>query len=144
MTRRNYLCPYYGNKDREIKEILKYMPNLDAISTIIEPFGGSFSLIRELVFLKYDKKFIVGDLDSEMIETYKDMQNEDKSEEIIKELEKIDLKNISKENYVKIVKNKGSLPYLVRNLYYNIRPGLFPSTKRTINIPYERLSNFKK
>ena len=35
---------YYGGKDNMIKEIVKYIPNNDKLTTYIEPFGGSYSI----------------------------------------------------------------------------------------------------
>ena len=46
------LFPYEGNKDYEMKDILKYLlPIIDNYDIIVEPFGGSFSLIRHLILL---------------------------------------------------------------------------------------------
>ena len=35
---------YYGGKGNMIKEIIKYIPNNDKLTTYIEPFGGSYSI----------------------------------------------------------------------------------------------------
>jgi site-specific DNA-adenine methylase len=57
-----------GNKDNDIKYFLKYLP-LD-IKNVIEPFGGSFSVIRNIYRDdKYNK--YVNDNDDELIEIYK-------------------------------------------------------------------------
>jgi len=52
------LFTYFGNKYREMDMILKNIPNLDEIDTIIEPYAGSFSLIRNLVMTHQEKKIL--------------------------------------------------------------------------------------
>ena len=48
------LFNYFGNKDREIQIILQNLPNMNEIDIIIEPYCGSFSLIRHLILLYPD------------------------------------------------------------------------------------------
>ena len=48
----------YKNKDRESKQIMENLPNMNNIDIIIEPYCGSFSLIRNLILLYPDKKYI--------------------------------------------------------------------------------------
>ena len=44
------LFSYFGNKDREMKQIINNLPDMNNIDIIIEPYCGSFSLIRHFIF----------------------------------------------------------------------------------------------
>ena len=45
------LFSYFGNKDREIKQIMENSPGMNNIDIIIEPDCGSVSLIGHLILL---------------------------------------------------------------------------------------------
>ena len=56
------LFSYFGNKDREIEKNMENLPDMND-DIIIEPYCGSFSLIRHLILLYPDKKYICVDND---------------------------------------------------------------------------------
>ena len=90
-----FLFSYSGNKDREMNQILTFIPSLDNINIIIEPFGGSFSLIRHLYSQYPEKKFIVNDNDKKLIDIYEAMIDPIKNENIINDI-KVMMENITK------------------------------------------------
>ena len=65
------LFSYFGNKDNEMGDIIKNLPNMNHIDTIIEPYCGSFALTRYLLTMYPNKKYICNDNDELLIKTYK-------------------------------------------------------------------------
>ena len=41
----------FGNKDREIEKNMENLPDMNNFDIIIEPYYGSFSLIKHLILL---------------------------------------------------------------------------------------------
>ena len=72
------LFSYFGNKDREIEKIMEKLPDMNNIDIIIEPYCGSFSLIRNLILMYPDKKYICVDNDEKLIQVYNDIIEDDK------------------------------------------------------------------
>ena len=72
------LFTYFGNEDREIEKFIANLPVMNNIDIIIEPYCGSFSLIRHLVLLYPDKKYICVDNDEKLIQAYNDIIGDDK------------------------------------------------------------------
>ena len=67
------LFSYFGNKDREIEKVMENLPDMNNIYIIIEPHCGSFSLIRHLILLYPDKKYICVDTDEKLKQAYNDI-----------------------------------------------------------------------
>ena len=80
---------YFGNKDNEIINIIENVPNMDDIDIIIEPYCGSFALIRYLIDIYPNKTYICNDNDKMLIDTYKYLQNDDNCDELIDFYKKI-------------------------------------------------------
>ena len=80
------LFTYFGNKDREVEKIMANLLDMNDIDIIIEPYCGSFSLIRHLILLYPDKKYICVDDDKKLIQAYKDITDDDKYNKIINNL----------------------------------------------------------
>ena len=59
----------FGNKEKDLKFFKEFLP-LDDINTVVEPFGGTFAVIRKIYNDKKIKK-IVNDNDNEIYEIYK-------------------------------------------------------------------------
>ena len=76
------LFSYFGNKDNEMKEIIKNIPNMKNTDIIIEPYCGSFALIRYLLKIYPNKTYICNDNDEMLIKVYKTLQNDNTFEEI--------------------------------------------------------------
>lgn len=123
--------------------ILQNLPNMDEIDTIIEPYCGSFSLIRHLIDLYPDKKYICNDNNKKLIECYKYLQNEDNLKELITFYKDFEPKN--KEEYNVFVKN-GIKGFLFGNTIYNVRPFLYPlkQKKKMDETNFSKMKNFNK
>jgi hypothetical protein len=65
-----FLFGRLGNKTNEIKNFKMHFPNIDSITTIVEPFGGSFAVIR-CHYINENKKFHVNDTDEKLFDVYK-------------------------------------------------------------------------
>lgn len=127
-----FYFPYQGNKRNEVNEILPLI-NVDKYSCFVEPFGGSCAISRTLYKLT-KKEYVISDNDSDLVYFCNNFyKNDDK---IIKcALKK--LSNINnKDEYLKYIKSvpkkhsiKWMVHYLIFKTYYQLRPGLYPSTK---------------
>jgi site-specific DNA-adenine methylase len=136
---------YAGNKDREMKQFYELVKdNIEDKKYIIEPYGGSFSLIRH-IFNEFKNKFkyVVNDNDKRIINIYKELQN-DKNNDILQDKIKHLEETITSPDLMKpLVKCNKNESYLFGHLKYCIRPYLYPTTKK-VNINYKRLTNFKE
>jgi hypothetical protein len=142
MKEKTYLFSYFGNKDRELEEVYRNIKNeIINCETIIEPFGGSFALIRYLVNNDINKEFIVNDNDKLLIETYSYMINEEQNLLMRNKIRDF-LIDIDKEKYNNMKKDRNIFSFLFTHLYYQINFGLFPIRK--VNIDYDRIEKFIK
>ena len=91
------LFSYFGNKDREIEKIMENLPDMNDIDIVIEPCCGSFSLIRHLILLYPDKKYICVDNDKQLVQAYNDIIDDDKYNKIISNLKNTEIN--TKEDY---------------------------------------------
>ena len=98
------LFSYFGNKDRETEKIMENLPDMNDIVNIIEPYCGSFSLIRHLILLYPDKKYICVDNDEKIIQAYNDIIDDDNCNKIINKLKNTEIK--TKEECNIFLKNK--------------------------------------
>ena len=53
------LFSYFANKDRGNEKSMENLPDMNNIDIIIEPYCGSFSLIRHLILIYPDKEYII-------------------------------------------------------------------------------------
>ena len=91
------LFSYFGNKDREIEKIMKNFPDMNNIDIIIEPYCGSFRLIRHLILLYPERIYICVDNDKKLIQAYNDIIDDDKYKKILNKLKITEIK--TKEEY---------------------------------------------
>ena len=117
------LFSYFGNKDRKIEKIMENLPDMNDIDIIIEPYCGSFSLIRHLILLYPGKKYICVDNDKKLIQAYNDIIDDDKYNKILNNLKNTEIK--TKEEYNVFRKINTTESYIYYNSVYTIRPGLF-------------------
>jgi DNA adenine methylase len=101
-----------GNKSKHINKIIKYIPEFTG--TYIEPFIGSGALLLKL----QPKKWIINDLNKDLITIWKNIKNNpDEIIKIFKEFGK-NFKHLSKENKVKycseITSKIEKLPYDIK------------------------------
>ena len=87
----------FGNKDREIEKIMENLPDMNDIDIIIEPYCGSFSLIRYLILIYPDNKYICVDNNKKLIQAYNDIIDDDKYNKILNNLKNTEIK--TKEDY---------------------------------------------
>ena len=117
------LFSYFGNKDREIEKIMENIPDMNNIDIIIEPYCGSFSLIRHLILLYPDKKYICVDNDIKLIQAYNDIIDDDKYNKIVNSLKNTEIK--TKEEYNIFKKINTTESYIYYHSVYRLTPGLF-------------------
>lgn len=120
---------YFGNKRRECEHIFNNLDLAD-IDTIIEPFCGSGAFSFYCYHYKGLKnvKYILNDTDKNLINLYnlcKDFDYYEYKNKLDKELFNDEGEFITKEEYVKLVKKKDFKAYMIRNLYYRLRPGMY-------------------
>lgn len=127
MNKNHFIIPYSGNKRTEVKEIYNAL-NFENIEYICEPFCGT-SAISYYISTLHPKKFtyIFNDIDSNLIKMYELMKDKIKWNQLCV-LYQLQLEAINnKEFYKKIINQKGIISYLIRNKYYDMRSGLYPS-----------------
>lgn len=162
------LFVYHGAKDKEMKEIKNFLPPMENINMIIEPFGGSFALIRHLHVEFPNKKFHVNDIDPTIINIYQNMCDKHVNESVITEIKNF-LEEIHKVNskptgfdypealqtsvkttclteakklYDEIKQTHTVASELFQRVYFNIAPGLFP--QKHVNVNFETLKSFQQ
>ena len=77
------LFSYFGNKDNEISTIVENVPDMNNIDIIIEPYCGSFALIRYLLTIYPNKTYICNDNKELLIKTYQALQDDDECSRLI-------------------------------------------------------------
>jgi len=135
----HFFIPYFGNKRQEVKKIYDEIKNdIKDVEYIVEPFCGSSALSYYISLqqpLKY--KYVLNDNNNFLIELYNIAKDETKLNKFVDDLKIIynDVYN-DKNKYIEVLhKSKNNIiSYIFINIYYNIRPGLFPSEKRPIKI----------
>ena len=73
MSKSNVLFGRLGNKDKDIKHFQHLLPT-ENIKNVIEPFGGSFAVIRKFYNDTDKYNLFVNDNDPDLIEIYKNPQ----------------------------------------------------------------------
>jgi len=137
------LFPFFGNKDREISSIMNNLPVMTDIDTIIEPYCGSFSLIRHLLLLYPDKKYICNDNDKDLIDCYKAVQADDSCSELINFFQNFEIRN--KQHYDEFKKEGSVRSFLFSHIVYSIRNGMYDKNKHKLNDrDIIRLTHFNK
>ena len=81
-----------GIKTAKLKKIIANLPDMNNIDIIFQPRCGSFSLIRHLILLYPDKKYICVDNDEKLIQAYNDIIDDEKYNKIINNLKNTEIK----------------------------------------------------
>jgi site-specific DNA-adenine methylase len=148
----HFIISYPGNKRNEVQnvEFIHDIKNLKNIKTICEPFAGTAAFSYYLSTL-YPKKFkyILNDIDSNLIELYKTIKNEELIQ-IINDEMNIKINNFNKydndkdrgEYYKTIIKEKTFISWLFLHKIYNIRPGFYPLIVRVKQVKKFDLTEF--
>lgn len=134
----HFFFSYVGNKREEVEHIYNLLDReLDNIDTIVEPFCGSCAVSYYIWTLNKDKnyKYILNDLDSDLIELlklvrsgeYKEIEDDvnKKREELSGYEDMIEAKKIYN-NYIKSSNDGDIRGYIFSHKYYTMRYGLFP------------------
>lgn len=142
----HFFFPYVGNKRQEVEHIYKNI-NFKDINTIVEPFCGSCALSYYIWTQNRTKnyKYILNDLDSNLIELLRIVKDE-KLKEIEDELNKIREEILTYEDdmieakkiYIEYIKQKNINAYVLANKCCNMRASMFPSRD------FKRFFNDKK
>ena len=117
------LFSYFGNKDKEMHIIKDNIPDMDNIDTIIEPYCGSFALIRYLISIYPNKKYICNDNDKMLIKIYKALQDDKICNELVEFFKTFEVKG--KAEYDKFNKENSLKSYLFTHIIYRIRNGIY-------------------
>ena len=152
MKNYDFYYPYVGGKNRDIKFFESQLIEIDfkKIKYIVEPFGGSSALSRYLYFNKglQDKKYLINDLDSQLIDFYKYVKRYG-SKKLIEEYNKV-IENLDKDKYKLLYEEyktttdknrKLQLLFILSKLCFRTRLGLLNTrdgrAKKKIDKPCE-------
>jgi hypothetical protein len=121
---------YYGNKRREFPHLYeKHLKNLldgSSIDTIVEPFAGTSACSYAISRLYPNKfKYILNDNDEQLMELYRVFSDEKKLNDFIECLQE-KIKDIDREKYLRIVKEKSIMGWFIKRKIYAYHPGAFP------------------
>ena len=135
----HFIIPYFGNKRQEVKRIYDEIKNnINDVEFIVEPFCGT-SALSYYISLQHPQKYkyVLNDNNKFLIELYDIAKDDTKLKKLVENL-KIIYNEVSQDkNKYNEVCNKSIndfKSYIFMNIYYNIRPGLFPTEKRAIKI----------
>lgn len=135
----HFFIPYFGNKRQEVKKIYDEIKNdINDIEYIVEPFCGSSALSYYISLQQPQKyKYVLNDNNNFLIELCNIAKDEIKLNKLVDDLKIIynDVYN-DKNKYKNVCMNakKDLKSHVFSSIYYNIRPGIFPSEKRPIKI----------
>lgn len=142
MKKNPFIFAYFGNKRSEVEKIYEYLKDkLDNIDTIIEPFCGTSSISLYIALqhpLKY--KYVLNDMDANLIELYKLMMDEERFRVFVNEFNVLVQTIINKEVYLSLVKKGNFMAWFIGRVIYSIRPNLWrpdykPKTYNFDDIP---------
>ena len=123
-SKNHFYFPYTGNKRNEIPDIVKLLPNVDDITTIVEPFCGSSSFSYNIALLHPGKfKYVLNDNNHHLMDLYKLVKNKKKLKAFEKEINDI-AKTLTKDEYTNLPRNT-LIRYYIHNKIHSIRAGLF-------------------
>jgi site-specific DNA-adenine methylase len=142
----HFIMPYFGNKRTEVENLYNLVKDkLNVITTIVEPFCGSaaFSFYISTLFPK-KYKYILNDNSNYLIELYKILKDEIKTNDFIKKMNIIHKNIFSKEStelkkkeYDELKKIDNIYHWFYYNKVFSIRPQLFPIKEQERFIKYD-------
>jgi site-specific DNA-adenine methylase len=136
----HFFFGYAGNKRNEVENIFEEIKdNLENKKTVVECYCGS-SAFSYYLSTKYPKifKYVLNDNDKYLIELYETARDEEKLNKLIDDIN-ILMEDIDKVKYNEIIKKNDLVGYVIKNSYYSIRAGLFP-TNKIINKNYNKFN----
>ena len=138
-NKNHFFMSYAGNKRNEFNLAYEQIKDrLEEIEYIVEPFCGS-SAFSYFLSLKHPKKFkyILNDNCRQLIECYKIFQDDEKREELIKQVNEMNV-DLTKEKYNAIVKIDETSNWFFKHKVCGLRAGMFPLGK---NIKLDKLND---
>lgn len=131
----HFFIPYFGNKREEVEKIYETIKDkIDDAEIIIEPYCGTSAMSYYIWSKNPTKKvkYILNDNNKMLYELYTIAKDPVKFNELVDKLKELLLSCTSKNEYLKIVKEKDKsiTSYIFGNKIYNIRPYLYPSTRK--------------
>lgn len=125
MKQNHFIFSYAGNKRTEVQRIVDKIEFKD-VETIIEPFCGS-SALSFFIAMKEPKKYkyILNDINKNLIELYKTLIDEEKTKAFEKTINDSLGDNFNKDKYMVIIKQDNLLGYYVGEKIKCIRRGLY-------------------
>lgn len=131
----HFYIAYCGNKREEVKTIYDNI-DLTNINTIIEPYCGSASMSYYIWTKHPNLKFVLNDNNKFLKEIFEIIKDDNKCLEFEKTINNMRLKvlELGKDEYVKYYKNNNDIyNWFFIHKYYNIRPGMYPSSLSRLN-----------
>ena len=128
----HFFFPYSGNKRQEVERLYKIVENkIDDINIMIEPYCGSCAFSHYVWTQNKDKniKYILNDMDFHLTELLRMAKDSPDELQLINEDINEFCKTMTKETYDLKIKD-GLAGYILKNLYYNFRIGIFPLGKK--------------
>ena len=146
----HFIISYFGNKRNEVETLYNLIKD-DLINktTIIEPFCGS-SALSYYLSTQHPKKYnyVLNDNSTYLIEVYKILQDEEKTEDFIKKLNdmhtaifKEKTPEERKTKYLSCINENNVISWVYSCRIYSIRPGLYPirDEKKFINYNFNNI-----
>jgi hypothetical protein len=140
----HYYTSYFGNKRKEIKDIMPFI-NLDDITTILEPFAGSAAMSYYISTLYPNKfKYILNDNDKFNYDLYNISRDPERTQDLNEKINKIiDEFNTYDDDetrriFYKSISIKTLEGFLFKSKCFGYRPLVYPLIPRHTNIkPYK-------
>ena len=133
------LLSYFGNKDHESRDTIQNIPKTDDKDLIMEPYCGSFALVRYMIGL-YPDKYVCNDSNEMIINTYKTLQDDYQCNELIKFYKTVEIKD--KLHYDTFKKENSIRSYLFTQIIYRSY-GIYDKNKLKFNnTDFNRLIHF--
>jgi len=127
MNKNHFFIGYFGNKRNEFNLAYEQIKDrLEEVEYIVEPFCGT-SAFSYFLSLKHPKRFkyILNDNCKQLIECYKIFKDDEKREELIKQVKEFNTE-LTKEKYINIINIDEPANWFFKNKVFKIRPGLYP------------------
>lgn len=123
----HFYMAYWGNKREEVERIYETL-NLDGIDTVVEPFAGTSAISYYIWTKRPDLTFVLNDSDKNLFKMF-NILRDDKAIEAFEAKYKSYFEGIDKVKYNEIIKTDDVEAWYLKNKFYSIRPGLYPTTK---------------
>jgi 16S rRNA G966 N2-methylase RsmD len=139
----HFYISYAGNKRTEVEKLYNLIKDkINENTVIIEPYCGSCALSYYIWLLHPNIKFKLNDMNPFLFDMYNLLKNDTK----IKQLEKYyneKITKITKEEYNLLIKDTDIKNQFLKNKFYSIRQGLYPTNKTFSSIKLKNYPIYK-